>query len=387
MKFQILLLFIFSIIALHTSAQYESVNYDFEKNWFGENQKLPAETPWMLNGELPPGIGLIEVQVYSSSNIQNRTPEHRATWSQGLDKESTSFSLPVNYNLRGNSNYTIAINYYRSTDRSELDTLRSMVYEAAAAYLDLNVVSQKNSVDLRKHPKLMKQDLDKLVSDGLGLYRNELNIAFPGFSQLVSDQLENLEDLRLRDGRFNVLKKEGEAENSERMLYFNEQLNNLKQIVKREIDQYLSYNFYTLDISRIVTDYETEKTRTVLPINIGYGVMYDEGDFDNLSYANAPFVGISIPLANSKFSGKFWSNSSLSAGVFVNNFQLDEDVEYTGPFIERPFYLAYGYKTAHFIRFNAGVTVLENADGGGDVFVRPFIGASIELNLWLGLSR
>jgi len=387
MKFQILLPFIFSLITLHTSAQYESVNYDFEKNWFGENQKLPAETPWMLNGDRPPGIGLIEVQVYSSSNIQNRTPEHRATWSQGLDKESTSFSLPVNYNLRGNSNYTIAINYYRSTDRSELDTLRSMVYEAAAAYLDLNVVSQKNSVDLRKHPKLMKQDLDKLVGDGLGLYRNELNIAFPGFSQLVSDQLENLEDLRLRDGRFNVLKKEGEAENSERVLYFNEQLNNLKQIVKREIDQYLSYNFYTLDISRIVTDYETEKTRTVLPINIGYGVLYDEGDFDNLSYATAPFVGISIPLANSKFSGKFWSNSSLSAGVFVNNFQLDDDVEYTGPFIERPFYLAYGYKTAHFIRFNAGVTVLENADGGGDVFVRPFIGASIELNLWLGLSR
>ena len=387
MKFQILLLFIFSIITLHTSAQYESVNYDFEKNWFGENQKLPAETPWMLNGELPPGIGLIEVQVYSSSNIQNRTPEHRATWSQGLDKESTSFSLPVNYNLRGNSDYTIAINYYRSTDRSELDTLRSMVYEAAAAYLDLNVVSQKNSVDLRKHPKLMKQDLDKLVGDGLGLYRNELNIAFPGFSQLVSDQLENLEDLRLRDGRFNVLKKEGEAENSERVLYFNEQLNNLKQIIKREIDQYLSYNFYTLAISRIVPDYETEKTRTVLPINIGYGVLYDEGDFDNLSYATAPFVGISIPLANSKFSGKFWSNSSLSAGVFVNNFQLDDDVEYTGPFIERPFYLAYGYKTAHFIRFNAGVTVLENADGGGDVFVRPFIGASIELNLWLGLSR
>ncbi len=387
MKFPILLLFIFVIISFETSAQYKSVNYDFEKNWFGENQKLPAETPWMLNGELPPGIGLIEVQVYTSENIQNRSPEHRSTWSQGMEKSQTNFSIPVNHNLRGNSKYTIAINYYRSTDRKELDTLRSMVYEAASAYLDLNVVSQKNSVTLKKHPRLMKQDLDKLVGDGLSLYRNELNIDFPGFSQLVSDQLENLEDLRLRDGRFNVLKKEGEEENSERVLYFNQQLDNLKQIVRREIDQYLSYNFYTLAISRIVPDYETEKTRTILPINLGYGVMYDEGDFDNLSYATSPFVGISIPLANKKFSSKFWSNTSLSAGVFINNFELDEGVEYTGPFIERPFYLALGYKTAHFIRFNAGVTVLENADGGGEVFVRPFIGASIELNLWLGLSR
>ncbi len=386
MLLRILLISVFSSFFFQAHAQYTTVRYDFEKNWFGENQLLPAESSWMLTGVIPPDIQMIEVEVYHAPDI-SKQPDYRTSWSSSPQANQTNYSIPINYNLRGNSKYTIAIKYYRNTSKDERSELKDKVKQAAESYLDMNITAHRNSVDLAKHPRLMKQDLDKLVQDGMVLYRNDLNQEYRGFSQLVTDQLNNLEELRLKDGRFNILKKEDDADNSERVRYFQEQVENLKMIVNREIDQYLSYDFYVLDMARVVTDYSTEKTRTVLPINVGYGAMYNDGDFDNLSYATAPFVGISIPLANKNFSSKFWSNSSLSAGVFIENFDVDERNQYTGPFIDRPFYLAYGYKTAYFLRFNAGVTVLEDMNRGGDVFVRPFIGVSIELNLWLGITK
>lgn len=372
--------------AICSSAQFESVNYDYEKNWFGQNQLLPAETPWIVNGAVPENIELVEIGVFASTRLDKDALDI-STWNKPIGADASEFYVPINYSLRGNTEYTIQINYYRKTSAAELSELRRQVDEAANSLLDLNIVSNKNSIDLQKNPKLIKQDLDKLVGDGLLLYRNELQIAFPGFSQLITDQLENLEQLRLKDGRFNVLKKEENKENDERVLYFKQQVDNLKALVDREINQYLSFNFYTLESSRLVKNYKTERTRNELSLNAGFGGIYDGGDVENLSYAGAPFVGISFPLANPNLSGKFWSNSAISAGVFLRDFEFDDNTDFSGPLIDRPFYLAYGYRVLYFLRLNAGATILENADGTGDVFARPFVGLSLELNVWLGLGK
>jgi hypothetical protein len=375
-----------ALVTFSVQAQFQSVQYDFEKNWFGENQRLPAENPWMLTGPLPPGVQMIEVEVHGTTDV-SRTPQHVSVWHNIKSVQKPTFSIPVNYNLRGNSEYTIAMKFYKPASRDEVRELRDMVAKAANAYLDLNVVSSRNAVNLQKNPRMMRQDLDKLVGDGLSLYRNELNFGFPGFSQLVADQLSNMEQIRLKEGRFNISGKDSDEDVSTKVQYFQQQLENLKQLVQREIDQYLSYNFYVLEISRIVPDYKTEKTRNVLPINVGYGVVYENARTEEFEYATSPYVGFSVPLANAKFSGKFWSNSSLSAGVFVRNFDINDEITYTGPFIERPFYLAYGYKVANFIRLNAGATALEQVGGNQHIYVRPFMGISVEFGLWLGLGK
>lgn len=378
---------LFFTIAAH--AQFETVQYDFQKNWFGENQKLPAETSWMLSGVLPQNITTVAVEIYGSAD-RKKAPLHRAVWSGSLEKENqTNFFIPVNYSLRSSSKYTIEIKYYRKTTPLEMLNLRQQVYDAVRSYIDLNVVASRNDVDLRQNPKVMIKDLNKLMNDGLVLFQNNLNISFPEFSELVLDQLENMDELNLKKGKFNILKKDSvEVENDQKVIYFKEQLENLQKVVKREIDQYLSYNFSILEMSRVVPNYETKQTRTVIPVNIGYAAVHNAGGFnDKIDYDTSPYAGISFPLANPNFSGKFWSNSSISAGLFFNNFKFDNGQEYTGPLVGRPFYLAYGYKTAYFVRFNLGATLLENANDGGTLFVRPFVGVSVEINLWLGLSR
>lgn len=386
---KILLIVLYLFSATIAQAQFQSVQYEYEKNWFGENQKLPAETAWMLSGVLPENISTVAVEIYGS-DARKRPPLHRSVWTKSVNDESQSnFYIPVNYNLRSSSKYTIEIKYYRETTPVEMASLRQQVYDAVRSYIQLNVVASKNDVDLRQHPKAMVKDLNKLMKDGMVLFQNNLNIPFPGFSELVVDQLENMDDLNLKKGKFNILKNDSVSEvNSRKIKYFKEQLENLQKVVKREIDQYLSYDFSILEISRVVPNYETEKTRTVIPVNIGYGAVHNQGGFEsNLDYDSSPYAGLSIPLANPNFSGKFWSNSSLSAGVFFNNFEFDNGEEYTGPLVGRPFYLAYGYKTAYFLRFNIGATLLENANGSKTLFVRPFVGVSVEINLWLGLSR
>lgn len=380
-----LLLFSFSA----ATAQFERVQYDYEKNWFGENQELPAETSWMLSGVLPPDITIVAVEIYAKP-ARKKPPLHRAVWSKALGNQNqANFYIPVTYNLRGNSKYTLEIKYYRATTPVEMANLKRQVYNAARAYIQLNVVASRNDVELKQNPKMMIKDLNKLMNDGLVLFQNELNIPFPGFSDLVLNQLENMDELNLKKSRFNILKNDSTTiENNRKITYFKNQLENLQTAVKREIDQYLSYDFSILEISRLIPNYETEETRTVIPINVGYAAIHNEGGFDsNIDYDSSPYVGVSFPLANPNFSGKFWSHSSISAGVFINNLEFDNGYEYTGPLIGRPFYLAYGYKTAYFLRFNIGATLLENTNGNNTLLVRPFIGLSVEINLWLGLER
>lgn len=385
---RILLAFIVIFTSTVANAQFKSVQYDYEKNWFGENQNLPAETPWMLSGVLPPDISMVAVEIYGSDD-RSKDPLHTAVWTQSLDNDQVNFYVPVNYNLRSNSTYTVEIKYFRNLTAVEKDNLKQDVYNAMKSYIELNIVATNNNVDLQKNPKMMIKDLNKLMNNGLILFRNNLNVDFPGFSQLVEDQLENMDDLKLKSSKYNILKKDDdESKNNIKIKYFNEQLENLQKVIKREIDQYLSYDLSVVEISRVVDNYKTEKTRTIIPINVGYGAVHNAGGFnDNIDYDSSPFAGISFPLANPNFAGKFWSNSSISVGVFFDNFKFDDNKEYTGPLVERPFYLAYGYKTAYFLRFNAGATLLEDVNGGGTLYVRPFVGVSIEINMWLGLSR
>ncbi len=377
------------LTAIVAKAQFESVQYDYEKNWFGENQKLPAETPWILSGVLPQNISSVAVEIYSSDN-REKDPLHTSVWTSPVGTDSaTNFFIPVSYSLRSSTKYTIEIKYYRDMTPVEKTNLKQQVYDAVRSYVQLNVVASKNDVDLNKDPKEMVKDLNKLMRDGLVLFKSKLNVSFPGFSDLVLDQLENMDDLNLKKGKFNVLKKnEDEETNNQKIEYFKVQLENLQKVIKREIDQYLSYDLAILEISRVITDYETQHTRNVVAINVGYGAVHNSGGFnEKIDYDSAPYLGISFPLANPNFSGKFWSNSSISTGVFFNDFQFDNGETYTGPLVGRPFYLAYGYKAAYFIRFNLGATLLENKGGDNTLFVRPFIGASIEINLWLGLNR
>ncbi|MEE4176855.1 MAG: hypothetical protein V2I46_05030 [Bacteroides sp.] len=383
-KFTFLLFF----PVLTLNAQYKSVQYNYEKNWLGENQPLPAESQWMLNGSMPASIDMVEMELFGSNDLDKK-PLFSSDYRSASGFQERTFSIPVNYMLRGNKEYTIRINYFRPAAPAEIEQLKVMIGEAVSSYLIMSVRSDRNSISLSKHPRLMRQELDQIVVKVLELYRNRTGIDFPGFSDLIYNKLQQIDDLSLGKARFNILGSKDTNEQDLKVAFFQQNLEELKQMCMQEINQYLGFEFLVLADSRVIPNYPTEKTRTTLPINFGYGGVYNTGGFEDLSYDSAPYAGVSFPLGNPALNSKFRSNSSISAGIFINNFDFGDDEEITGPLIGRPIYLAYGYKTAYFLRLNAGMTLLqdENSNDNSKIYIRPFVGLSVELNLWLGLSR
>ena len=92
-------------------------------------------------------------------------------------------------------------------------------------------------------------------------------------------------------------------------------------------------------------------------------------------------------------NSRFVSNSSISAGIFLNNVEDQFGKEVTGPLVGRPIYGAYGYRLFRMVRLNAGAAVLQKATIDAQqldinkIYLSPFVGVSLEINLWLGLER
>ena len=114
---------------------------------------------------------------------------------------------------------------------------------------------------------------------------------------------------------------------------------------------------------------------------------------DNFNYGSAPYLGISMPFGREGVTKPFWSNLSISAGAFILDFKDVDDKKVTGPIFKRPTYLGMGYKVYKFIKLNAAVAFLEDADQAGvtgfknSVEFRPMIGLSAEFNFWMDLAK
>ena len=370
-------------------AQNRTLQYDYSNNRFGHNQPLPAEESWTISGQLPENIDMVEVSLFQSADL-SEGPIYSSEYRLPDGYQSDQFTIPMNRNLRGNQEYTVTIGYFKLAGDEEVEKLREMVADALRSYIELSTVADRNDITLSKHPKLMIQDMNQIVKDGLSLYRSRVGNEFPGFSQIVYDKLEQIDDLTLRKAKFNVFTSgEDPNEREQRIQYFRENVDGLGKLIEREVAQFLSYNFFVLEQVRVMKDYRTEKTRNVIPLNLGYAAVFNQDnldEFDDSQYGGSPMLGLSVPLGNPYLSNKFWSNSSVSAGVLLQNVDFG-DREMTGPVIDRPLYLAYGYKTAYFIRLNVGTSILTEKNGSDKIEFSPFIGISAEINLWLGLSR
>lgn len=375
------------LLSQMTYGQYETVVYDYSKNWFGENQPLPAEERWMLTGQIPEDIYMVELQIFQPHSKQDKLL-HTSNYQRPPGSSAAQFTIPVNFKLRGSTNYNLKVLYFEKASPADMQRLSDMVNSALTAYLNQSVVAGRRQVELAKHPRLMKQELDQIVMDGLGLYRNRMGIEFNGFSDIVYDKIERIDDLRLKAARFNILKEADESERQTRVAYFQQNVEELAALMQREVNQYLSGSFHVLREARTINNYKSESTRWTLPINVGYAAVYDNYRTDDVfSVDGAPYVGISVPLGNPNFAGTFWSNSSISAGVFLTDITLGRsNTDFSGPLVNTPMYVAYGYKVAQYFRLQLGSAIMQES-GTNQIHAAPFVGLSVELNLWLGLNR
>ncbi|WP_347158336.1 hypothetical protein [Pontibacter chitinilyticus] len=394
MKSKLYVLLIFMIVSMPAMAQYKTVMFNYERAYFDDGQPLPAETKFIVTGETSPTIGLVELKLYESSNTK-KEPFYQNSWKRRVGSRQNTFSIPVSQPLRGNEEYTFVLNFYSPITVRQQRRLLGQVNEALSAYINQSYQVERNSIEMRENPSTVRSDMNAIVNQGLSLYRNQINYKFDGFSDIVLDKLKQIQDLNLKKARFNIFSKEDADKTEIRLKYAQEQLEALKSLVQGEVAQYVGPQLYALTDTKIIKDYATEKTKNVIALNFGYGGVYYSGSASNFTSDTAPYAGISLPLGKAPFSSAFWNNTSISAGVFLKNLDFGDGKVATGPLVQRPVFVGLGYKVLPFIRLNAGATVLQDKKGGNSlsdlsldrIYVRPFVGLSLEVNLWLNLSR
>jgi len=358
--------------------QFARVEFDYANAYFNNGQSLPAEQRMIVTGPVSSNIYLVEMDIFRPKANQNKRPLFAGVWKRRGETGESTFRIPVNYKLIGSSSYDFRVVYFRAISTTEKTALRQELFEALDSYLAQSIERQEDQIRLRDNPRNMIEDLNRVVVDGLAYYRSLNEISFDGFSDLVEQALDNLDKRPLAAAEASI--------------------DQVETLLHTEVEQVLNSDLVLRTDIRQVPQYETQRTRRPLAINVGYGgVLLDRGS-ESLSYGTSPYVGISLPLANPALASRFWSNASVSLGVFLENFENADNETVTGPIFGRPYYLGVGYNFFRFVRLNLGVTALEGVGtsnlGGGSaaldvdaISLRPFIGISAELDVWAGFRE
>lgn len=390
MKNSILTAIFIATIFSTAFAQFTTVSYDLERNWFNEGQPLPAEESMIFKSMMPENTQVVELSILSA---KKQDELYRSTWHKTSGEE---MSLIIPFMLRSSDKYDVRFDLFRAVTSAEQAKLKKDMIMMLDTYVDINVTGEKE-IKLAKSTKKTVRDLNEVVSNTMSEYRTKKDNTSFEFSEMLSMRLEQLQDSDLSK---NYSKKDSTTTRAEvRNMQRTELVNALKMQMQEEVSQMLNADLFVLDATRIVDDYVTETKRNSIALNVGYGGVYLSGNWDDFTYGSSPYLGVAFPLGNSVLGSKFLSNSSVTVGVFLNNFEDANGNEVRGLIVNRPLYAGLDYKLFKFIRLNAGATFLEgktvteNIDIPGDfitsknVMVRPYIGLSARIDLSIGFGK
>lgn len=389
-------IFTFSLLLLainFSTAQYETVLLNYEKSYFGENQPLPADKYFIINGTIRPDVQYVEISIFSPTGKDDRDPLMSNFWKREFNNTSPVFNLPVNYKLKEGKDYDILINFYRTISSKERAKLSLNIFQTLDAYVDQSFNFSNKKLKLLRNNKQTINDMNQIVKRGMSLYRSRTLATFPGFSDMVKLKLEQIEGIKLKKAE--KVAMTGDSTTTAGSGMRTQLINELKAILHQEAAPYLNAEIYVLLDDKFIDNYPTETVRDAyfLAPHFGYGgVAYNVSSTDDFSYGSNMYVGLSVPLAK-RSKNTFLSNTSISFGAFLGNFEDDNDNEISGPLFKVPTYVSLGYRPFGFFRIQAGAAFLENVSGNpisgfdNKVEVRPFIGVSAELNVWFNLNK
>jgi len=369
----------------NVGAQIKTVNYDIVSNEINGNTPMPAEDVFFIKGVLPKNIELVQVNVIRSDK-SNRIGEVYS-WKKPFDFEISQFELFISDPLRSNEQYTFDFSFFSRAGIPQIETVQTSINNNLESYLRANLEVSSNGIRTNHSNQVMITQMNRIVADALEDYRHKLGRDFKGFSEIFRQKLEQKDRLKLRKARFNIIgKNKGD---NDKAVYANQYINELIDLAKNESDQFIDNSLLTLVEIRNINRYPTEKKPTTLPLNFGYATIPFKRSLPQTEYLHGLYAGISLPLGNRTFT-KLMGNTSLSLGVFLQNFETERGDKITGQYIGIPVYAGVGYKFLKFLRLNAGAVLVNQEEINTRIntnHVQFFTGISLEFNLWLGLNN
>lgn len=367
-------------------SQIKTVEYSAAKNQLNSGLPLPSEEIFNIQGRIPSSVRLVTMDLYRSRKSDNSGNTY--TWKTPYLQESELFELFVTNPLRSNENYSLTLKYYERASSEDMQELKESILDNLEAYIRANYEVSRRGIQTLSSQRVMMSQLNQILFQGIANYTHPLDQEFVGFSDVVRQKIDQTHNIRLRNAKFNILRKRNDDSRDE-AIYASQLIDELVALTQAEADQYLRSNLLMLVEITTIDNFPTEKRPNYLPINVGYAGAYFGGDFNNFDYGTSPYVGIALPLGRRAFT-KFLGNASLSTGIFTNNMTNSNGVSISGPLIGRPSYIGLGYSMFRIMRFNAGAVLTSsevNNSSLENITLYPFIGFSLEFNLWLGLNK
>lgn len=367
-------------------AQFTNVTYDLQRNWFNEGQPLPAEKSMVFKGMADEVSTMVELSVLGSKGDHQL---YTATW---FKTNTPELSINVPFKLRASDEYDFALHFFKPLDSKAQQKLQQQIIETLHTYLEVNMTGDK-SIKFTAGKKKILREMNALVAKKLVDYRSKKGTWQVAFSDMVALKIEQLEQ---EDLDKEYIKKDSTMSRQEvRTRSRQKMVDDLKSQISNEVIQFLDTELYVLHDSRYIDNYPTEKKENSLALNIGFGGVYLSGNWDDFTYGSSPYLGIAFPLGNSVLGSKFLSNTSVTLGVFTENFTDANDNEVTGFIVDRPIYLGLDHKLFKFIRINAGAAFLEGwkestiagVDPTKEIMIRPYVGLSARVDLSIGFGK
>ncbi len=392
MRIPLLLGAVMMLSSLSIFGQRKTVVIDPDTRRMNQGNLLPAQSYFDLQVPVNDEVGIIQVEIHKGRNNDNLI--EKTSWSRPINFRSNLAEIPVDIQLKSNTSYTFDLVIYSMLNDSDKVHLKGIVHQNVSNYLNAAFeTSSKGIATARKTDQTMS-DLNDIVTRSLRDFRNLRDTEFEGFSDIVKLKLQQVDNARLSNAEFNIEREVSDSllsENSVKADYAGKLMEELQQIILSEVDNYLDTDFVKLYDKLVIRNQVTERTQTVLPLFIGYGAVYLNGNADDLEYDSQPYAGFSIPFGRG--NGAWFSRTSFILGVFINNFKDADNKVITGPVVDRPVFAGLGFRIYDFIHFNAGVvaTSMEKQNFSNirteNIDLKPFIGINAQFNLWLGLNK
>jgi len=388
-----LALCIIMLIVLTTAmAQRKTVVIDPDSRKMNQGNLLPAQTYFDLQIPVSDEIGIIQVEIHKGRTNNNLI--EKTSWSRPINFRSNLAEIPVDIKLKSNSNYTFDLVIYAMLSDSDRVHLKDVIDQNIVNYLNAAFEANTKEITNARNVDQSLADLNLIVQKNLRDYKSLRDREFEGFSDIVKLKLKQVNNARLSNAGYNVQTNASDSLATDTQIkadYAGNLMGELQDIILSEVNNYLDMDFVKLYDKLVIRNQVTERTQTVLPLFVGYGGVYLNGNLDNLEYDSQPYAGFSIPFGRGH--GAWFSRTSFVLGVFINNFKDADNNTITGPVIDRPLFAGLGFRIYDFIHFNAGVvaTSIEKQNLSNikteQIDLKPFIGINAQFNLWLGLNK
>ncbi len=372
---RVIILVSFMAMNITLTAQIQTVQLNSKKLQFDDGRELPAEKAFLITSEAGLMVAMIKMQVANTDFTKSKIL-YESKWKRKDEDKGSVAILPNHYKLRSGNDYYFRFIYYRKIRETEQRQIRGMLEKTAKTLLESNILLKETKYKFLISPDELFQSLNAVIEEGMVNYETRSGTAKPVFSGVIKNMLYTMSKRRIAND------STGPASGN----IFNSLLNQ----VNNEIEMIANNYLYVVNESITVPDYPVEKKQRTLALNLGYAGIYNNGSFSDLDYYSAPYAGISFPLGNRVFDGRFWNNTSISAGVFLKDFKNTDSTSVSGPVVKRPIYAAFGYRVFNYLKIHAGAAILEdsnNTNNSKSVYLKPFVGLSLELNLWLGIGK